>query len=344
MTLTPERTPILSVKDLTVEFRIGGNWTPVVTGVSLDVASGETLAIVGESGSGKSVTSMSLMRLLPPRQSRVASGSITFDKHDLLAMKRRELNRIRGAGISMIFQEPMTSLNPAYTVGEQIAEVVRRHKNLGRREAFTVAIRAMESVGIPQAARRARAYPHEFSGGMRQRIMIAMAVCCEPRLLIADEPTTALDVTIQAQILDLLRELQRDTGMGMIFVTHDLGVVAEVADRVAVMYAGNIVEQASVHDLYSDAAHPYTHGLLKSMPTGARHSADQIYSIQGAPPRPVDFPPGCRFAPRCSFAAADCAASLDLVEVEEAHAVRCVRHGEIDLKVEPSRPEGVLHV
>ncbi|MFS3128831.1 ABC transporter ATP-binding protein [Nocardioides sp. Bht2] len=336
--------PILSVRDLTVEFRIAGKWTPVVTGVSLDVASGETLAIVGESGSGKSVTSMSLMRLLPPRQSRVSSGSIDFAGTDLLAMKRRDLNSVRGAGISMIFQEPMTSLNPAFTVGEQIAEVVRRHKKVGRREALGTAIRTMEAVGIPQAARRARAYPHEFSGGMRQRIMIAMAVCCEPRLLIADEPTTALDVTIQAQILDLLRELQHETGMGMIFVTHDLGVVAEVADRVVVMYAGNIVEQASVHDLYADAAHPYTHGLLKSMPTGARTAREGIYSIPGAPPRPVEFPVGCRFAPRCSFATAACSAPAELIEVGVEHVARCLRHGEIDLRIEPSRPEGALHV
>lgn len=328
-------TPVLAVEDLTVEFRIGGRWTQVVTDVSLSVEAGETLAVVGESGSGKTVTSMSLMGLLPPRQSRV-SGRIGFEGRDLLTLGRRELEAVKGAGIAMIFQEPMTSLNPAYTVGEQIAEAVRRHLRLKRRAAWQVAVEAMRAVGIPQAERRARAYPHEFSGGMRQRVMIAMALSCEPRLLIADEPTTALDVTIQAQILDLLRDLQRDRGMAMIFVTHDLGVVAEVADRVAVMYAGNVVEQAGVEPLFADPRHPYTAGLLRSMPSGPRHGGEPIFSIAGAPPRPSEFPTGCRFAPRCEHTVSACGAPQELLEVGSRHDARCGRTSDLVLSREGS--------
>ena len=325
--------PVLEVDDLTVEFRIHGRWTPVVTNVTFSVHHGRTLALVGESGSGKTVTSMSLMRLLSPRQSRT-TGHIRFEGQELLTKRGRELDALRGAGIAMIFQEPMTSLNPAFTVGEQIAEAIRRHRGLRRRDAFRAAVRAMDSVGIPQSARRAGGYPHEFSGGMRQRVMIAMALSCEPRLLIADEPTTALDVTIQAQILELLAELQRANGMGLIFVTHDLGVVAEVADSVAVMYAGNIVEQAPVHDLFARPRHPYTAGLLRSMPTGPRHGDVPIFSIPGAPPRPADFPSGCRFAPRCTHSRTECSEPVALLPITEGHAARCARAGAIDLRLE----------
>lgn len=329
---------VLSVQDLTVEFRIGGDWTGVVTGVDLSVDAGETLAIVGESGSGKTVTSMSLLGLLPPCQSRV-TGRIEFEGRDLLTLRKRDLNQVKGAGVAMIFQEPMTSLNPAFTVGEQIAEAVRRHLGLKRRAAMATAIEAMKAVGIPNAEQRSRSYPHEFSGGMRQRVMIAMALSCEPRLLIADEPTTALDVTIQAQILDLLRGLQEERGMAMIFVTHDLGVVAEVADRVAVMYAGNIIEQAAVGPLFADPRHPYTAGLLRSMPTGPRHGGEPIFSIPGAPPRPADFPAGCRFAPRCDFATDVCAEPQALLEVGIRHEARCARTTELTLAL-----EGSIHV
>ncbi|MGV9861764.1 ABC transporter ATP-binding protein [Rhodococcus koreensis] len=330
--------PVLEVDDLTVEFKIRGQWTPVVTDVSFSVQQGQTLALVGESGSGKTVTSMSLMRLLPPRQSR-ATGRIRFEGQDLVTRSARELNALRGDGISMIFQEPMTSLNPAFTVGEQIAEVIRRHRGLNRREAFRAAVDAMDSVGIPQPGRRALGYPHEFSGGMRQRVMIAIAVSCEPRLLIADEPTTALDVTIQAQILDLLKDLQQANGMGLIFVTHDLGVVAEVADSVAVMYAGNIVEQSPVHELFAKPRHPYTAGLLRSMPAGPRSGDVPIFSISGAPPRPVDFPSGCRFAPRCTYGTTECSEPVALLPITEDHTTRCTRVREIDL-----RPEGTQYV
>ena len=327
------RGPLLELDRLSVEFKIQGRWTPVVTDVSLAVAQGETLALVGESGSGKTVTSMSMMRLLPPRQSRV-TGQIRLEGHDLLAMGKRELGSVRGDKIAMIFQEPMTSLNPAYTVGDQIAEAVRRHRGLDRRAAFRAAVEAMDSVGIPQADERAHFYPHEFSGGMRQRVMIAMAISCEPRLLIADEPTTALDVTIQAQILELLKDLQKSNGMGMIFVTHDLGVVAEIADTVAVMYAGNIVEHGSVREIFARSRHPYTAGLLRSMPDGPRNRDQPIFSIPGAPPRPTDFSSGCRFAPRCEYVTADCSAPVPLRAVEDDHLVRCARVGSMGLEFE----------
>jgi len=321
---------VIKVEDLTVEFRISGDWVPVVTGVSFEVHRGHTLAIVGESGSGKTVTSMAMMGLLPGRQSRVSSGRIEFEGRNLIGLRRRELNQIRGGAVSMIFQEPMTSLNPAFTVGDQIAEVVRSHCDVGRREATRIAITKMDAVGIPQAARRARAFPHEFSGGMRQRVMIAMAVSCEPRLLIADEPTTALDVTIQAQILELLRDLQEQQGMSMVFVTHDLGVVAEVADDVAVMYAGNIVERAPVDKLFANPRHPYTAGLLRSMPAGARDRSATIYSIRGAPPKPADFPPGCRFAERCPAVRTECVESIiPPIELGTSRMVRCLRHDQL---------------
>ena len=327
-----EAPPVLEVEDLSVEFRIDGRWTPVVNDVSFAVGRGQTLAIVGESGSGKTVTSMALMRLLPERVSRIAGGRILFEGEDLTKRSNKGMNAMRGGVMSMIFQEPMTSLNPAFTVGAQIAEAVRLHRGLSRKQANAAAVEAMSSVGIAQAERRAGAYPYEFSGGMRQRVMIAMAVSCQPKLLIADEPTTALDVTIQAQILELLRELSTSVGMGMIFVTHDLGVVAEIADSVAVMYAGNIVENSPVHEIYARPRHPYTVGLLRSIPDAAHDRSMPIFSIPGAPPRPKDFPSGCRFHPRCEFATEACrtdAVPLQLVEVD--HAVRCVRAEELEL-------------
>ncbi|KAA9153451.1 ABC transporter ATP-binding protein [Amycolatopsis acidicola] len=327
---------VLEIEDLTVGFRAGAGWNQVVSGLSMTVGRGETVALVGESGSGKTVTSMAVMRLLPANRARV-TGQVRFDGRDLLTLRRRELDKVRGGPLSMVFQEPMTSLNPAFTVGEQIAEAVRRHRGLNRREARRAAVEAMDAVGIAHAGRRAGAYPHEFSGGMRQRVMIAMAIGCRPRLLIADEPTTALDVTIQAQILDLLRELRSGNGMAMIFVTHDLGVVAEIADTVAVMYAGRIVERAPVAELFARPRHPYTAGLLRSVPSGAKGG---LYSIPGSPPRPGEFPPGCRFEPRCGFAEPGCAGALPVLEtLGGSHAAACSRAAGLDL-----RPEGAAHV
>src|ERR1700722_19312510 len=241
---------VLRVDGLSVEFRIRGVWTRVIDDVSFAVRRGETLGLVGESGSGKSVTSLAVMRLLPPAASRIPSGQVLLEGRDVLALPRRELEDARGSRMAMIFQEPMTSLNPAFTVGDQIAETVRRHRHVSRREAHRRTLEALGAVGIPNVAQRANAYPHEFSGGMRQRIVMAIALCCEPALLIADEPTTALDVTIQAQVLDLLRELRDRIGMAVLFVTHDLGVVADICDRVVVMYGGRIMEQAGVVDAF----------------------------------------------------------------------------------------------
>lgn len=328
----PER-PVLEVTDLGVRF--GGRHGPVqvVADVSLTVGRGETLALVGESGSGKTITSMALMGLLPARRTTV-TGQALLAGRDLLALGRRELDALRGGTVSMIFQEPMSSLNPAFTVGEQIAETIRLHRALRRREAFRAAIASMDAVGIPRAAERATAYPHEFSGGMRQRVMIAMAVSCEPSLLIADEPTTALDVTVQAQILQLLRDLQDAHGMGMILVTHDLAVVAETADRVAVMYGGSIVEQGPTEELFTRPRHPYLGGLLRSMPSGSRHGRASLYSIGGTPPSPEISLPGCRFAPRCAFAQEECNTVRPVVEsIDEVHEVRCLRASELELAV-----------
>ena len=311
--------PILSVEDLTVRFP--GVPTPVVDGVGFAVGRGRTLAIVGESGCGKSVASLALMGLLPST-ARVA-GTARFGGVDLLAMDPRARADLRGNRVAMIFQEPMTSLNPAFTVGDQIAEAVVRHKGVPHAAARARALQVLDLVRIPAAAERLRAYPHELSGGMRQRVMIAMALANDPELLIADEPTTALDVTIQAQILSLVAQLQRDTGAAMVLITHDLGVVAEVADDVAVMYAGRAVETGPVTDLFDDPQHPYTVGLMGSMPAPGRR-AGRLATIPGSVPLPADMPPGCRFATRCPFADARCAAERPpLRRFGEGHAAAC---------------------
>lgn len=273
--------PLLSVDGLGVEFATATGWTPVLQDVSFDVAAGQLVGLVGESGSGKSVTCSSVLRLLPPRQSRTVAGRIRFQGRDLLTMPSRELEAVRGNDIAMIFQEPMTSLNPVFTVGDQIAEVVRRHRRVNRKAATARAVEVLDLVGIPDAARRIRQYPHEFSGGMRQRVMIAMALACEPKLLIADEPTTALDVTIQAQVLDLIREMAGRFGMGVLFVTHDLGVVADLCTEVVVMYAGQVVERAGTEPLYATPRHPYTAGLLRSVPDVGGRS--ELHTIAGSP-------------------------------------------------------------
>ncbi|MBD8053815.1 ABC transporter ATP-binding protein [Rhodococcus ruber] len=315
--------PLLSVDGLGVEFATASGWTPVLQDVSFDVAAGQLVGLVGESGSGKSVTCSSVLRLLPPRQSRTVAGSIRFQGRDLLTMPPRELEAVRGNDIAMIFQEPMTSLNPVFTVGDQIAEVVRRHRRVNRKAATARAVEVLDLVGIPDAARRIRQYPHEFSGGMRQRVMIAMALACEPKLLIADEPTTALDVTIQAQVLDLIREMAGRFGMGVLFVTHDLGVVADLCTEVVVMYAGQVVERARTEPLYATPRHPYTAGLLRSVPDVGGRS--ELHTIAGSPPPPGSIPVGCRFAPRCPHRADECAGDVPLLAVGDDRTARCAR-------------------
>jgi len=327
-----QRDIILSVDGLKTWFHSRDGVAKSVDGVSFDLARGETLAIVGESGSGKSVTSLSIMGLLPKPAGRIEAGSIRFrdrhgTMHDLARASASTLRRIRGAEIAMIFQEPMTSLNPLYTVGDQIAEAVLQHEGGSHAAALQRAREMLERVEIPAAARRVNDYPHQMSGGMRQRVMIALALACNPAVLIADEPTTALDVTVQAQILDLLRRLQDESGMSILFVTHNLGVVAEIAHRVAVMYAGRVVEDADVYDLFERPTHPYTRGLLSCIPTAATLAARQrLQPIPGNVPSVLDLPPGCTFAPRCGLADAACTRAVpELAAVRHAHLARCIK-------------------
>ena len=290
--------PLLEIDNLSIAFETGGNPVRAVNNSSFSVFPGQSVALVGESGCGKSVTAMSILRLLPTPPAKYTSGRILFEGKDLLTYSDRQMRDIRGRDIAMIFQEPMTSLNPVYTIGNQITEAVMLHQNVNKREAYKIAQKALDDVGINDPERRLNEYPHQMSGGMRQRVMIAMALSCKPKLLIADEPTTALDVTIQAQILDLLLKLQNDTGMAILMITHDLGVVAENADTVAVMYASRIVETAAVEPVFDAPQHPYTQGLLRSVPK-LGDSVHRLETIHGSVPSPSRFPPGCRFHPRC---------------------------------------------
>ncbi|MET8812330.1 ABC transporter ATP-binding protein [Streptomyces sp. NPDC004549] len=292
---------LLDVRDLHVEFRTRDGVAKAVDGVSYTVDAGETLAVLGESGSGKSVTAQAVMGILDTPPARITGGQILFQGRDLLTLKEDERRRIRGARMAMIFQDALSALNPVLTVGDQLGEMFVVHRGMSKRDARARAVELMDQVRIPGAAQRVRDYPHQFSGGMRQRIMIAMAIALEPALVIADEPTTALDVTVQAQVMDLLAELQREYRMGLVLITHDLGVVADVADRIAVMYAGRIVESAPVHDLYKAPAHPYTRGLLDSIPR-LDHKGRELYAIKGLPPNLAHVPPGCAFHPRCPIA------------------------------------------
>ncbi len=313
---------MLTLDGLATSFRTAAGEVRAVDGVSLAVERGRTLGIVGESGCGKSVLSLSIMRLLA-HPGRVTAGRIGFDGQDLLGLSPGAMRALRGRDIAMIFQEPMTSLNPVHTVGFQIIEALRAHG--AATDARATAIAALTRVRIPDAAGAMGKFPHQLSGGMRQRVMIAMAIACKPRLLIADEPTTALDVTVQAQILELLRELQAETGMGLILITHDLGVIAEMADDVAVMYAGRVVERATARDLFEDPQHPYTLGLLGSIP---RLDLDRprLTAIEGSVPPPFAWPPGCRFAPRCPFAIPECeVAPPPLRELAPGHEAACIR-------------------
>ena len=289
---------LLEVKDLVTEFPTRKGIVRAVNGVTFSIDRGEILAVVGESGSGKSVTSLSIMRLLQ-KPGHVASGSITFDGTDLLALSEKEMQQVRGQKISMIFQEPMTSLNPVYRVGDQIVEAIQTHTDMKKNEAWERAVEMLRVVGIPSPEDRARDYPHQMSGGMRQRVMIAMALACNPELLIADEPTTALDVTIQAQILDLIYKLRDEFNMAVLFITHDLGVVSEVADRVVVMYCGQVVEEAEKVALFEKPMHPYTLGLLNSIPRLEDDNSERLYTIKGTVPNPLHLPPGCPFSDRC---------------------------------------------
>ncbi|MEU8542489.1 ABC transporter ATP-binding protein [Streptomyces sp. NPDC048717] len=292
---------LLEVRDLHVEFHTREGVAKAVNGVDYAVDAGETLAVLGESGSGKSVTAQAIMGILDMPPGRITGGEIRFQGQDLLKLKEGERRRIRGAKMAMIFQDALSSLNPVLTVGEQLGEMFRVHRGASRADARAKAVELMERVRIPAAKERVGQYPHQFSGGMRQRIMIAMALALEPDLIIADEPTTALDVTVQAQIMELLAELQREYNMGLILITHDLGVVADVADKIAVMYAGRIVEQAPVREIYKAPAHPYTRGLLESIPR-LDQKGQELYAIQGLPPNLLHIPPGCAFNPRCPLA------------------------------------------
>ncbi len=317
---------LLSVRDLRTWFHTDRGIARAVDGVSFEVRSGETLGIVGESGCGKTVTSLSILGLLPRPPARIEEGSsIRFDGNELVGAGERELRAVRGNEISMIFQEPMSSLNPVYRVGSQISEALRLHRGMDRKAARAETIRLLGEVGIAEPERRVDEYPHQLSGGMRQRVMIAMALSCEPKLLIADEPTTALDVTIQAQILDLLAELRAKHGMAVLLITHDLGVVAEVCDRVVVMYAGQVVETGSVQEIFADPRHPYTRGLLESLPSIAKRG-QRLKSISGTVPNPTDLPAGCRFRERCSIASDGCDEPQDLVSLgSDDRSARCWR-------------------
>ena len=314
---------LVEIRNLRTVFSSSDGTAVAVDNVSFDIGHGETLGMVGESGCGKSVTSLSILRLVPSPPGRIVGGHVLFEGEDLLTKSEAEMRHVRGNRISMIFQEPMTSLNPAFTVGDQIAEAIALHQKLNMREAMERAVDSLRMVGIPLPQRRVKEYPHQLSGGMRQRVMIAMALSCNPKLLIADEPTTALDVTIQAQILDLMRRLKHELHMSILLITHDLGVIAEMAERVVVMYAGQIVEEAPVVQLFESPRHPYTSGLLSSIPR-LRAGRERLHVIEGMVPSLTDLPPGCRFWPRCPLAFERCRTeSPDLVISEPGRRVRC---------------------
>jgi len=318
---------LLDIRGLKTHFRTEDGMVRAVDGVDVTIDRGETVGIVGESGCGKTVTAMTVMKLIAMPPGEIVDGQIIWRGRDLVPMAADEMRKIRSKEIGIIFQEPMTSLNPVYTVGDQIAEVVRLHEGLGRRDALQRAVEMLRLVNIPTAERRVHDYPHQFSGGMRQRVMIAMALSCNPQLLIADEPTTALDVTIQAQILDLLTEMRERLGMAMMLITHDMGVVAETAHRVVVMYAGRVVEEAPVESLFGDPKHPYTQGLIRSIPRidTAAVQKSRLETIGGTVPSLLAPPPGCRFAARCKFAKPECTEAMPLLrEIAPGHKVACV--------------------
>lgn len=326
MSVDNEKDILLSVKNLKTYFYTEDGVVKAVDGVDFYIRKGETLGMVGESGCGKSVTALSVMRLVPNPPGKIVSGEIIFKGEDLLKKSEVDMRKIRGNKISMIFQEPMTSLNPVYTIGDQIIEAIMLHQKLSKQDALKKAIEMLNLVGIPEPAKRVRQYPHELSGGMRQRAMIAMALSCNPDLLIADEPTTALDVTIQAQILELIKQLKDEFKMAVLMITHDLGVIAEVSDRVMVMYAGKAVEESDVYTMFKNPKHPYTIGLYNSLPKIVGGRKKRLESIEGVVPIPINLPPGCRFANRCKFAMDICREKepeFELLEEEKSHFVRC---------------------
>ena len=331
--------PLLEVRDLKVSFRTEDGVIPAVDGVSLSLSEGETLGIVGESGSGKSVTMMSVMRLINDPNARF-EGEVLYKGRDLMKLTRDQMREIRGSGIAMIFQDPMTSLNPVYRIGWQIAEQIRAHEQMSKQAAHARAIELLTAVGIPHAAQRVNDYPHQFSGGMRQRVMIAMAISCSPDILIADEPTTALDVTIQAQILNLIRKLKDDFGTAVVLITHDMGVVADLADRIAVMYAGRIVERGSRRDVFYDAQHPYTWGLLGSIARLDRPKPRRLSTIPGLPPSLLRLPPGCAFGDRCAHRFDRCDERPALLDkAGDGHLDAC----HLDIEKKKSLRETTIH-
>ena len=319
---------LLTIRNLHTYFFTDEGVAKAVDGVDLELKEGGTLGVVGESGCGKSVTALSVMRLIPDPPGKIAQGEIIFEGKNLLGLSEAEMRKIRGRSISMIFQEPMTSLNPVFQIGDQISEVLRLHEGMSRREAWDRSIEMLKMVGIPSPERRVQEYPHQLSGGMRQRAMIAMALACSPKLMIADEPTTALDVTIQAQILELMNRLQRDKGMSVILITHNLGVIAETAQKVAVMYAGRIVEYAEVKPIFGNPMHPYTQGLLKSIPRLDEDHARKarLEAIPGLVPSLLELPKGCKFSNRCKYVFEKCIEEPQLIEAEPGHLVRCWLH------------------
>jgi peptide/nickel transport system ATP-binding protein len=319
--------PLLDIRGLKTHFKTDDGWLHAVDGVDLAIDAGQTVCVVGESGCGKSVTAKTVMKLIDMPPGKIVAGQVLWQGRDLVPLDNEAMRKIRAKEIAIIFQEPMTSLNPVYTVGEQIAESIRLHEGLGRREAMDRAVEMLKLVNIPTPERRVKDYPHQFSGGMRQRVMIAIALACNPKLLIADEPTTALDVTIQAQILDLMVELKERLGMAIMLITHAMGVVAETAQRVVVMYAGKVVEEASVEDLFARPRHPYTQGLIRSIPRidlAATHKV-RLEAIGGTVPKLINPPEGCRFAARCKHAMPACTtATPPLLEVKPGHKVACI--------------------
>lgn len=331
-----ERAAVLEIKDLKTYFKTPYGVVKAVNGIDIQVYEGETLGIVGESGCGKSVTSLSVMGLLPKPMAFIAGGEIRFDGRDLTKLKEREMRKLRGNEIAMIFQEPMTSLNPVFTIGQQLSEPLRQHTNLNKGQIRAKIIEMLKLVGIPRAEQIIDEYPHQLSGGMRQRVMISLAMLCEPKLLIADEPTTALDVTIQAQILELMKELREKQNMSMILITHDLGVVAEMCDRVVVMYAGQVVESADIRSIFNEPKHPYTQGLLASLPK-MNERKTELSSIPGSVPRPDHLPKGCAFAPRCSSVFDKCLKERPPLKQIGNQQCRCWLYHELE-------QEGTAHV
>ncbi|WPK13000.1 ABC transporter ATP-binding protein [Lysinibacillus louembei] len=323
-----EQQKVLEVKNLKTHFFTKEGVSKAVDGVSFYLNKGETIGVVGESGCGKSMTSLSILNLIPSPPGKIVDGEILLHGKNIVGLSQEELRKIRGKKISMIFQEPMTSLNPVLTVGEQIAETIRLHEKLPRKQAWDKAVEMLRIVGIPSPEKRAKQEPYQLSGGMRQRVMIAMALACSPDVLIADEPTTALDVTIQAQILEILKDLQQKMGMSIIFITHDLGVVSEMCDKVAVMYAGQVIEEGVTEQLFDEPLHPYTRGLIDSLPK-LYEEQDELQTIEGSVPSPYHYPEGCRYADRCPFARELCrAAQPELIEMAEGRKVRCYQYSE----------------